>query len=117
MCPECGQLVFNTWRGLLLGLVSIVLIAVSVILLTSFVFKGNRIFVIVPFIAISPVVGFWLFAAWAEPRVIELERRLCEVCHREDVGYFKAGDKVCADCTERLERERVRAIQAERRGQ
>ena len=60
------------------------------------------------------LVGFFsLSAAFAEPRAIQHNRKLCKVCHREDVGYFSWRDEVCAECTERLERERVRAIREE----
>src|SRR5262245_25764353 len=84
VCPKCGHLVYNTWRGLLLGLATGVLTLIAFLLVAGPVLKGYLIFALVPFV---PVVGFWALAAWAEPRVIESQHQVCEVCHREDVGY------------------------------
>lgn len=111
VCPGCGELVFNTWRGVLLAIGTFLVIALSVLLVLDHS-HWRHLFLL--FLPLAPVVGFLAFAAWAEPRAIQLEPKLCQVCHREDVGYYSARDTGCADCTERLERERVAAVAKER---
>jgi len=115
LCPKCGQFVSNTWRGLLLGLLTFVLTLVSLLVLVGLFTKRDQAFFTLPLLPVALIIAFAAFAMWAEPRAIEYKRKFCDTCHREDVGYFKPGDTICADCTERLERERVDAIQAERR--
>ena len=54
---------------------------------------------------------------WAQPVAFNPAPKFCGECKREDVGYLQPGDLVCANCTERLERDRVlteqRALEAQ----
>lgn len=34
----------------------------------------------------------------AKPIPYTVEEKFCQECGRLDVGYYRAGDKICADC-------------------
>ena len=67
VCPSCDDLICNSWRGELLGWLTYLLTAASVIMLARSLSRGYWLLVMIPFVAISPLVGSWAFAAWAEP--------------------------------------------------
>jgi hypothetical protein len=112
VCPSCGGLLYNTWRGALLPFPILLLATCGVVALLERLHWSYLLFVLLP---LAPVGFFAVSAALAEPRAIQHKRKLCKVCHREDVRYFRSWrDDVCAERTERLERARVRAIKEER---
>ena len=60
-----------------------------------------------------PLLGFLMVesgrALFARPTAWAFTSRPCAECKREDVGYYQYSNRVCADCTERLEQERIGA--------